>query len=407
MTRPAETSTFDRLISPPALFLGVGLSFLACCGAGFWASRHDCLENFQRFHVFLSPETLYYPTVNQVRQLVKGRVGPGQIAVVVGGSSILHGTGQTEAQLWTRKLQALLGGRYRVINLGMRSARTAEFGGVAAEVLSRDLKKLIFVSDLHPEGMYGEPDGTYYRYFFWDAHARGLLVPHRRREERLRPWAGKVEETEPGPGTGVASREELQFQMGLDRGCYFNDLWTTLAYTHLVTVWTPLTRECFSRPRRRYADPEAGPGPPATRFATDFDRSMAQLRGQFAGRCVKDAAGKWVEDPRPGTWARFDRVAREHFPPSVRRRTLLLVVWNSAYHVNRLSADERSCYAAVSRLAVGRLKKLGFAALEVGKNYSPADYADYQHLTEAGGARMAAAVAPRVRALARRLGYTP
>jgi len=43
--------------------------------------------------------------------------------------------------------------------------------------------------------------------------------------------------------------------------------------------------------------------------------------------------------------------------------------------------------------------------LEAGETYTADDYADASHLAESGGAKLAAELAPKVRGLARRLGY--
>src|SRR5262249_2142638 len=132
-----------------------------------------------------SAEGLYYPTVCQVRQLAKSRLDPGKVVVIVAGSSVMHGTGQRADQLWSKRLQELLGEQYQVINLAMRKGTTAEFGGVAAEFRARDFKKIILISDVLPGQMHPDPSGFHYNYFFWDAHSRGLLVKDWVRDRRL------------------------------------------------------------------------------------------------------------------------------------------------------------------------------------------------------------------------------
>src|SRR5207245_11801285 len=98
---------------------------------------------------------------------------PNKIIVIVGGSSVLHGTGQAASQVWTRKLQEVLGERYQVINLALRCGRTNEFGQVAAEMLLAEYPQMIFICDCFSGDLFAEPDGLFYKYFYWDAYYKG------------------------------------------------------------------------------------------------------------------------------------------------------------------------------------------------------------------------------------------
>src|SRR5262249_24112083 len=93
------------------------------------------------------------------------------------------------------------------------------------------------------------------------------------------------------------------------------------------------------------------------------------------------------------------------FPGPVRRHTLLLVPHESPGYVRRLTPAEQTAYAALFPANVHFLQSLGFAALEVGRDYPSSAYVDRCHLSEEGGRRLAAEVAPKVRELARHLGY--
>src|SRR5262249_22312615 len=132
---------------------------------------------------------------------------------------------------------------------------------------------------------------------------------------------------------------------------------------------------------------------------------IPNLRTAMSCFCVKDAEQGWKEKTDSRGWPFFDRGISTTFPAPVRKRTLLLAMWPSPYHLKLLTADERACYAVLSRLTRAHMQKAGFRALEIGRNYPPTDYADWVHLSESGGARMAEEVAPVVRDLARRLGY--
>ncbi len=185
MDHPPAPHWFDHLIAPRVLLLGVAVAFLACCLAGHLAGRRNHHRDFTRFHQLLSPESLYYPTVNEVCALARSRLDPNRVVVIVGGSSVLHGTGQPAAQVWTDRLQARLGAGYQVLNLAQRAGRSAEVGAVVAEILARDYPKLMLITDAQPGWLHPEPDGLYFKYFFWSAHYRGLLLPDAARDQRL------------------------------------------------------------------------------------------------------------------------------------------------------------------------------------------------------------------------------
>jgi hypothetical protein len=368
------------------------------------AVRQDRFENFNRFHTYLNPETLFYPTARQVRALARARLDPNKVTVIVGGSSVLYGAGQRAAELWTHRLQGLLGHRYQVLNLAFVGAKTSEFGAAAAEMLAQDIPKLILITDLAPGYFYPAPDGFQFKYFFWDAYSQGLLLRDRRRDDRLRlpDLQAQVEAGNgktPCPSGAPAERlAELRAQMRLNSPLYFNDLWTTLAYTTAVTLWTERTRAWFPRPRRLYADDYPGPLPPERRYLEGNDCLLGLLRNHLAG--WRPVPGR-LKDP----WKTFAEAVEDNFPVPVRRRTLLLVMWASPHYVNQLTVDEQAEYARLSGQTVQLLERLGFAALAAGRGYTPADYADICHLVVSGGNKLAAQVTPEVRALARRLGY--
>jgi hypothetical protein len=400
--RAPRATLFDRLVAPWALFLGAAAGFAACCAAGWAVSRQNPFENFERFHVFLTPYTHFYPTANQVRELARARLDPHKIAVVIGGDSVLQGLSQSPARVWTKKLQALLGDRYQVLNFGFYGAHTGEFAAVAAEVLARDCPKLILVVNQPLGNAQSDPDGYAFKYFFWDAYFKGLLLPHPERDARLAELDAETEPEQILPVCGLEPVRklrpkgcrlgELRAEMRLDSALRFTDLWNTVGYEHFFTVWTYLTADSFALARKYYTDPDKGREP---NRELHFAERVTDLRAIVAN----------LDDPRAPFWPELERSARCAFPEPVRRRTLILVTWTNPRYFAGLSPRERAGHARVSAWTVARLRKLGFDAVEAGKAFTPADYFDFGHLLAPGGAKLAAAVAPRVRALARRLGY--
>jgi hypothetical protein len=398
-----QKALFDKLIVPWGLFLGLVAGFGACCLGGYYVSRQNHIENFERFHNFLTPLSQFYPTACQIRELARSNLDPHKIVVIVGGDSVLQGYGQSLSQVWTRKLQALLGKRYQVINFGLLCGRTGEFGATAAEFLSRDFNKLILITNQSVGTLHQDPDGLLFKYFFWDAYYKGLLLPHPERDARLREMENEVDPESGCPGNGhhpaPATRtkgerlKELRAEMSLDRDLHFTDLWNTLGYTHFFTVWTALTRDSFARARKHYADDGIAAQPNPALYLGD---RIDYLHNIFAA--INSSGESW--------WTVFERSTLCMFPEPTRKRTLILVTWFHPGCSTGLSRADQASYGRISRMMVRRLEYLGFSAMESGKGFASDDYADYCHLVDSGGAKMAARVAPKVRELAKRLGYT-
>jgi hypothetical protein len=104
---------------------------------------------------------------------------------------------------------------------------------------------------------------------------------------------------------------------------------------------------------------------------------------------------------------RLSQLIQASFPELARRRTLMLVIRDSPHDVARLSPTEQAKYDVVFLAVVHVLESNGMDALEVGGNYSEWDYYDRWHLSAQGGRRLAAEVAPKVRALAEKMGFLP
>src|SRR5947199_4649717 len=95
---------------PLPFFIGIafGLVSLSCLGSVVQSAT--LVNQFVRFHQSINVEAGYFPTARQVRAIVDKTDHNDQlIYVIVGGSSVLHGTGQHESLVWTRSLKERLG----------------------------------------------------------------------------------------------------------------------------------------------------------------------------------------------------------------------------------------------------------------------------------------------------------
>jgi hypothetical protein len=399
-----------RHLVPSALFAGIAVSFLGCCLAGYLASHHNPFGRVERFHLYLTPESLFYPTASQVRELARSELERDKIAVVIGGSSRLHGTGQPLAAVWTRRLQAELGDDFQVLNFALRAGNTCEFGELIAEMLLPEHSRLIFISDVNPGGwIHTRLDGDHFRYFYWDARSKEMLLPAPERDAALRAWGQFADALPAAAGKMAGQYSEIRQRTRLDHCFYFNDLWNWIGYARLFTLWTPQSHRPFTRPRRSFDDSDFGAPPPEKRFPGDhFARDMTLFHRHLAATpLVRDSQGEWREDSAHGNWSVYRRTLHLLFPEAIREHVVLVVPQHSRYHVNQLSPEEQEAYAALCTATARVTEAEHFAALSVGSNFQINDYADLCHYSSSGGVKLARQVAAKVRERAQALGYLP
>lgn len=394
----AKEDTEDRFLVPWALFAGVAMSFVACCVWGRKSAHTHQLIGVHRFHHLLTPESLFYPTASQVKQLALARTKNSRINVVVGGSSVLNGTGQQLTELWSKKLAALLGPRYCVVNLGFRGARTGEFGAIGAEmILAR--RRLIYLTDITSNAGALDVDGMPYRYLFWDAWYKGLIdqdIPGRNASIAQLPRKRSSDQ-------GFA---ELRQSARLDSVLYFNDLWTTLAYNAGGTVWNRLCLSDSFKPRRAIRDTEPPPVPLHMRYARmlgqeDFERLRTGMRLPMVRQ---DSSGQWITDADK---LEDFRLGLERCMPNeeLRHRTIAILHKFAPRTLSRMSPVEREHLAHLRKAIIPVLEVEGMRTVVERRVFSDEDYADHIHLTPSGGEKLAALVAPAIRELSKSLGY--
>jgi hypothetical protein len=422
-----QTGWLERRLVPVPLCAGAVVAFFACCLLGRWWSARDPYVGVERFDGVINPQSFFYPTAAQLCTHARRAGTPDEVLVLVGGNSILHGIGLPAEEMWTTALQRDLGPAFRVVNLAFPGALPNEAGGVVAEVLARESRRVIFVTDVGSSTLQGKPDGLTYRYLFWDAFERGLLAASPERDDALRAELAAHTEKE---REAVA---ELRRDRWLNTRLGHQEFWTAFTYLHANTIWWPDGR--FNRlwaahhglrtdtlwaklllqgysARRRLIDPIS---------AGEWERYPAHLHEESMGilRTFKDCCPSLLlgapfpppsqraalrVDPESGTLVRS---CREVFAPPLRSRMLILSMHDSPYYVEQLTPAEQVDYQFCHALMVRTLEAGGFAALEAGGNFGKDDFLDRCHLSEEGGRKLARQVAAKVRSLAHGLGYLP
>ena len=242
---------WDRLrdsVRPGFFFLGLLFGFICCCLAGKIAQSSNPYEHFRRFYFALQPVTDYYPTISQLIAIAKEPLIEGKTLVIIGGNSVGFGIGQGDG-LWSDQLQKNLGTSFAVRNFAM-NGNFSPIGGayLAFLSLSRFYRKIYYVTFSRP-GCQDDLDGSFYGYsYYWDARYKRLL-PAMKIEEQ------NIEFRHVGlTAQGRTQLDETLFDACLDSYFYFRDLWTTVAYNSISTIWTQPTAANFLLPRRFYKD---------------------------------------------------------------------------------------------------------------------------------------------------------
>jgi hypothetical protein len=377
---------------PLPVLLGLIAGFLACCGAGRLAARQQPFANFVRFYPEISQVSHLYPPFSQVLNLARERIRPGKVLVIVGGNSVMNGVGQRESEVWTFRLQELLGERFTVLNLALRGNDPCEFGGLVAECLIDEGAEVVFVTGgldaLANVCVRGSWDGPVYRTFFWDAWGKELLP---RDEERDHWLADDFYHENP---TGSLGRE-LRSGGCINGAVYASDLWNTIAYRYISTVWCPLKYPWFMRPHIWMPDVEPGDTLP---FETHHREELVPLELERIRRRLHSPRNELLlhgggENIVVGDYNKC-------LPALLRDRTLFVHKLDGLYFRERLSPEEQRRCLAISQCVIEFLNRNGLHAQLVSQDYTVRDYADRAHFSESGGRKLAADLAPTIRSLA-------
>jgi len=403
MIEPSSSSPqVARRWMRPAWFVAGIIAGLAALGfAGHRAAQIDYHPDFVRFDPPITPEGNYYATADELCNLVRGKCRPDQILVIVGGNSILLGVWQPVSDLWSVHLQEALGDQFCVVNLAFRGSMPADGGALIAEMLRKEYPRQIYIADEAPVTAEDPIGSETYRFLFWQAYLDDRLLPWPPRAQRAREYLTAF------PNWNVAIDTLVREEP--DRALHFHEFWNWLGFDHLFTVSTlyaPSPPELF-KARRTFPDQEPDAGDPEWRALRYPASSQAQeLSIVLAGpdfNYRRGADGAW--ELRSDVRATMARSLADAFPDALKARVLMLIPRSSPHYRAMTTADDRVREDKAFEDTVALWKRAGYDAMQFGRDYNDDDYGDRSHLSKFGGRKLAASVAPEIKALAARLGY--
>ena len=205
-----------------AFLTSFGTALVACSLAGHLMTSQNIFLNFDRFHQRLTPDSNFFPTARQVRELALATLDKSKVNVVIGGDLVFYCVGQPRGFTIADNLRRELGDNYRVINLAMRGGDISGMAELTVEMLVRDHYRFIYLSDVPSPSpqLIGKPP---YQYFFWDAKARGYIIDWRVRDAALNLHAWLCDEAIGG---------------WLNNYLNFNELWSTIGYEFKFTIFS-------------------------------------------------------------------------------------------------------------------------------------------------------------------------
>lgn len=393
------------LLKPRWFFAGVAVGFTLCAVLGRVVSRHNFYTNFVRFNPFINASGAYYPTIEQMRQIVLAQCPRDRILVIIGGDSIFHGCGQPDSELWTKSLQEKLGDRYRVFNFALPGSPSPGPSILAAQSLTAIYPRMLFCCNIMGDNLKVLNNDPAYRYLFWDAYYKKTV-------QMSPPQLAGACLTR---GNDKATNEAILTARAsclLDSWFYFRDLWDFIGYRYLFTVWNIVGSQrgiSMFRPRMN-CKYEYTVQTPAERLGNWLSKeahysNFTRGQGAYFDRIVgKDPEGHWIEKDR-NVWEAFGRTIQLAIPAELRERTLLVHIPINPWLTRRfLSAKTQESLLGVEELAAKRFEASGCTVARR-DDMKQEDYWDNGHLVPQGGEKVAELAATWMREMSARLGY--
>ena len=309
--------------------------------------------------------------------------------------------GQPVEKVWTQALQEDLGDRFVVINFAFRGSFPVEGGAVVAEALRKEFPRQIYLANDIPLQAAGPTGSDTYRFMLLDAYYKGLLLPWPPRDRELSRMLWTFDSRD-------FPKMEAEVGAKLDSVLYFHSFWNWWSFTKGFTFATTLMPHDPQAhfPRNRFPDEE-------TDFELmPFDERFTPQVVAMDMRIARQYTASYFDQNPDKSWslnqvdyAAFMKNARNEFPDALKPRTLLVVSRNSPYYTRQLEPEVRARDEEAVRLTIKGYKSLGYDSLDYGSDFTVEDYGDRTHLTSTGGSKLAALLAPEIKALATRLGY--
>ncbi|HEY0863407.1 MAG TPA: hypothetical protein VGD97_04830 [Lacunisphaera sp.] len=378
---------------------GILVGFSLAVLLGYQASTYSKPSRFVRFNQWINPQSVFFPPFRMLEHLALSRWQPGQTVVIIAGNSIFNGVSQPVSEIWSQRLQEILGPeKYVVVNLSFSGGYPTEAGTLVAESLIRRGIPVLVVCNV-ATGVPGRPVGSVYGYYYWEGRAQSALLPYPPRDLDTELWESNR------PEEDRRKQAELRRAAALNKYLYFQELWHHVGLNLFFTVWNFLPQEQFWRPRNDWPDPEVAPKPVELRFRSNLAEEMDIVRRGSREFGVQDEQGRWHMSP--SFRDTFASTIHALIPPAVRPHLLMVLCQNAPYYRSRLTPEEQDRDRIIWEATAALWREQGIASFVNGADYEDADYNDRTHLTPSGGRKLAIRVAEEIRRMQSATNPTP
>lgn len=354
---------FLRLIFP---FI-IGLVLLSSVGE--FADHKNYYQVESRFGQWVSADSGHFPKSRNVYLWAKQQTSKEKVTVIFGGSSVLHGVGQTINDSIAEKLNDILGEQYSVVNLALRGGSVGGQGLVIAKSLSKEGFNVVYIADVKSSDFkFAFPDNSPYEYFYWDAINEGLIEKNLATQEKY------------------ASNSTPKTVMALENKLHFLSLINYISYNFFKLNHSLGMSDLRFSPLKSYTDTQTESVPTINRYPDD-QKVLGSMRNLFSTKVSETEARRFVE---------FLRDIVENSDPL---KSIFAVCDQSPHYINRLNSIQIGNFNSNKALLESEGSNYGLNIVDMCSNLRMDDYIDSVHLSESGASVAAEILARKIRSL--------
>lgn len=389
-----------RLISPRVFLLGFVIGLLTCSLLGRKIAHDGYYENYIRIGGPYQVDNTFLVSPSQIRNVIRKECSKNKVLVLVGGSSIMMGSGQPVRYLWSRKLQELLGDGYCVFNLAGPAGVMNGYAATTLGILGNDYKNSYLITDMSETFASYNPDGVWsQKHYFWDAYYKNMLYPSvvgrlHKKEKEIQQEISIMSELD------QARLEQIKAGEWLDSFLYFNDLWTYVHYNFFTTYYFH-NAGYFQWKARKIA--------PDYDYEVNFDdlRSLKQYSQpvnspEFNQTVERYGNLKKYFEYTPDGYKlydvyinTFDKRVRDSFLTGTQQNVVVAYIGLSPYYSDHFVKQKQDAYETLYIRKAAVVEKYGYHVVR--PRFGAEDFVDPLHLNTLGGYKLAQVVGDQIK----------
>jgi hypothetical protein len=351
--------------------------FLAVLG---WAFTFNFLfisefKEYEKFHFMISPESNYFPTIDETIRNVDIKKNKGKKFIVIGGSSASAGVGQTYSNLWSTQLQNELGAEYKVINSAMNGGSFYELGLYQAKYLADSGEKVMYIFDGPPTG--GSTITSRWSYIVINACLRGY-------EKNLALCNDYIKNL----WNGDAGSNKILWKYLIDGVIPNQNFWNYISYNFFQFQFNRyLTKEKLLSSRSKYGVVERNDKAGNKCFTDKTDEQIKNdldlYRGNILSFCFKKDNNCSVDGINEAVDKTF-----KYYPDILKGKTIATLSQSTPFLHDKLDLNDSRLMNDAWKIAAARIREFGIYALpEYSSDWDKCDFGDRVHWSDEGARR--------------------